>query len=404
MNDIIPPKRRSNQIRPQSNRPSQKSLEPKSTPPLAPAEVATEEFTPFSGFENNQPAPKPDKPKKRRWKKWLLIGIGVMLLLAIATASYGYTWYQNQLQPIAPGSKEMVKITIVAGSGPDEIANLLQEKKLIRSSQAFKWYIRQADVAGKLQSGVYRLSKGSSMASIVDHLTSGKTDTFSITFLPGNTLAKHRQALIKAGYSQDTVDKALAKSYDHPIFASKPSSADLEGYIYGETYQFPADSTVEQILTRTFDEQYKVIKNNDLVAKYKKRGLNLYEAITLASIVQREEKSAEAQKQVAQVFYLRLKKDMPLGSDPTYQYIADKTNVERDPTLNSPYNTRKVAGLPPGPIASPGQSALIAVAEPAKGDYLYFLNGDDEKMYFGRSNEEHENNIRDHCKKKCQIL
>ena len=95
---------------------------------------------------------------------------------------------------------------------------------------------------------------------------------------------------------------------------------------------------------------------------------------------------------------------MPLGSDVTYQYIADKTGVTRDPNLDSPYNTRRYAGLPPGPIATPGLSALQAVAEPEDSDYLYFLSGDDHVTYYGRTLKEHEANIANHCKVKCQII
>jgi UPF0755 protein len=108
--------------------------------------------------------------------------------------------------------------------------------------------------------------------------------------------------------------------------------------------------------------------------------------------------------QISQVFQLRLHKNMPLGSDVTYQYIADKTGVTRDPNLDSPYNTRKVTGLPPGPIGSPSLAALESVAQPASGDYLYFISGDNDKMYFAHTNEEHEQNIRDHCQKKCLII
>jgi UPF0755 protein len=95
---------------------------------------------------------------------------------------------------------------------------------------------------------------------------------------------------------------------------------------------------------------------------------------------------------------------MPLGSDPTYQYAADKMGVPRSTTLDSPYNTRRYPGLPPGPIAVPGEKALVAVVSPAEGDYLYFLSGDDDVTYFSRTFEEHEQNIVTHCQKKCQIL
>jgi UPF0755 protein len=108
--------------------------------------------------------------------------------------------------------------------------------------------------------------------------------------------------------------------------------------------------------------------------------------------------------QIAQVFYSRLALGMPLGSDVTYQYIADKTAVARDTNLDSPYNTRRYAGLPPGPISAPGAKALAATASPAEGDYLYFLSGDDDVTYFARTLEEHESNKVNHCQEKCQIL
>jgi UPF0755 protein len=130
----------------------------------------------------------------------------------------------------------------------------------------------------------------------------------------------------------------------------------------------------------------------------------LYEGITLASIVQREASTPADQQQVAQVFYSRLAIGMQLGSDVTYQYIADKTGVARDPGLDSPYNTRRYTGLPPGPIAVPGSSALLAVANPAEGDYLYFLAGDDGATYFARSLAEHEANIVDHCAVNCSTM
>lgn len=343
-------------------------------------------------------------PKRPRWGRRLLISLIIALVAATLVALAGWVWYKSQLQAVAPGSDEKVKVTIVPGTDPAGIAALLKENGLIRNEQAFVWYVRLEGVAGLLQSGAYRLSKAEDVPALVGHLTSGDTDTFSITFLPGDTVKKHREVLIDAGYDAKTVDAALAKEYTGELFAGKPKTADLEGYIYGETYNFPADATPEQILQRTFDQFQSVINENDLVTKFKERGFSLYEAITLASIIQREERDLDNQRKVSQVFQLRLRKDMPLGSDPTYQYIADKQGIPRDPGLKSPYNTRNVTGLPPGPISSPGETALLAVASPTNGDFLYFLSGDDDRMYFGRTLEEHEQNIREHCQEKCQIL
>jgi UPF0755 protein len=261
--------------------------------------------------------------------------------------------------------------------------------------------------------GTYRLSPGQSIPQIVAHLVSGKVDEFSIIFYPGATLVdttttdkKKRldvtTMLAQAGYSQQEISVALKKTYNSPLFEGKPAGSDLEGYVYGDTYNFNAGASLEEVLQRTFDEFAKVVRDNDLVAGFQQQGLTLYQGITLASIVQREVNGAD-QKQVAQVFYSRLKAGITLGSDVTYQYAADKLGIARDVNLDSPYNTRRYTGLPPGPIASPGLSALQAVATPASGDYMFFLSGDDGITYFARTEAEHQANIKNHCAVKCSV-
>jgi UPF0755 protein len=307
------------------------------------------------------------------------------------------------LQPVSPEDKGRARVQIVEGSSPSQIAQLLEDKKLIRSHLAFDIYTRLSQTRSSLRAGTYSVSPSESTEAIVEHLVSGKVDQFNITFLPGATLADNRTVLIKAGYSAAEVDAALNKTYSSALFADKPVTADLEGYIYGETYNFDSSATVEQILTKTFDEFDSAIKDNNLVDGFKKQGLTLYQGITLASIIQREVPNPTDQKQAAQIFFKRLGIDMPLGSDVTYQYAAKKLGVEPSPSLDSPYNTRKYPGLPPGPIAAPGLTALEAVANPASGDYLFFLSGDDDVTYYANTDEEHEANIRDHCKIKCLI-
>jgi len=346
----------------------------------------------------------PHTPKKPRKKviKWSIIGFVALIVLTLGGI---LLWYTVQLSPVNSANTDKTLVTIESGSSPDEIATLLKDKGLIRSPKAFLWHTRLQGVQNSLQAGTYRLSPSESTPAITEHLTSGKVDTFNIRFLPGATLADNRKVLVAAGYSEAEVDAALAKTYDSPLFEGKPAEADLEGYIYGETYSFATDTSVEAILEHVFEHYYQVVQDNNLVALYKAQGLSLFEGITLASIVQREASpGGEDMPQIAQVFYRRLANGMPLGSDVTYQYIADKTGVARDPNLDSPYNTRRYAGLPPGPIATPGEKALVAVANPAEGDYLYFLSGDDDITYFARNLDEHEANITNHCQKKCQIL
>lgn len=369
------------------------------------------------------PAPQPlledhaslETPKKRRWWKWLLIISGVVVLLLVIAAGVGFTWYQNALSPVSNDTNaSRVQLTIETGTTPSQIGTLLFEKKLIRSQSAFDIYTRLSRTQNKLQAGSYRLSPAESTQDVVKHLVSGNVDEFSLTFYPGATLTDTTTTveskkvdvttvLKHAGYPTSEITAALKKTYDHPLFADKPASADLEGYVYGETYSFPTSASVEDILIRTFDEFYAKVKENNLVAGFQAQGLNLYQGITMASIIQREVPGAKDQKQVAQVFLKRYREGMTLGSDITAYYGADKLGERRTVAVDSPYNTRIHAGLPPGPIAAPGLSALIAAANPAEGDYLFFLSGDDEVTYFARTGAEHDANIANHCTVKCAM-
>lgn len=352
--------------------------------------------------QSNENTPPPPKKKRSKLKMflWMLLTLFVAAIVAISAAVF---WYQQQLLPVSSSSTAHVRLTIEAGSSPAAIGEKLKAEGLIRSKTAFSIYTKLSNTENTLKAGVYNLKPSETMQQIVDHLVSGKQDTFSLTFLPGDTLANNRKKLIEVGYSAEEVDAALAKTYDRPLFAGKPATADLEGYIYGETYEFDATAGVEAILERTFDEYERVITQNDLVDGFKKRGLTLYEGITLASIIQREVKGEEDERQVARVFLNRMEVGMSLGSDVTYQYAAKKMGVAPTPTLESPYNTRKYVGLPPGPISAPGVGALKAVANPGTNDYLFFLSGDDDVTYFAKTDAEHQKNIVNHCKEKCLI-
>jgi len=356
-------------------------------------------------------------PKKRSKCVILTWVIGVIIAVVLGVTAGGFAWYNFQLTPVGDDANVLKQITIAKNSTSSQIGNELKKELIIRSTTAFDFYIRFSGKANSLQAGTYRLSPGETIPQIVDHLIKGSTDQFSLTFYPGATLVdyvsktKHDDVttvLKNAGYSDIEISKGLSTIYDSPLFASKPAGTDLEGYVYGQTYNYNTGATVEDVLKRTFDQFYSDVQDNNLVKAFASHGLTLYQGITLASIVQREiyspaDKSQPTndQKQAAEVFYNRLKLDMPLGSDVTYQYIADKTGMVRDPNLDSPYNTRRFAGLPPGPISAPDLSALLAVANPASGDYLFFLSGDDNVTYFSKTLTEHEANIANHCKVKC---
>lgn len=376
--------------------PAQQGLAPAFNEPVAPV-------TPGEPSISPQPiADAPKTPPKKGNKKLIWIIASVLALVVVALVGI-FVWYTAQLSPVDSQNTNKTLVTIKTGATPTNIADTLKEEGLIRSPEAFLWYTRIEGVQNNLQAGSYRLSPSESTQEIVEHLQNGNVDSFDITFLPGETLANNKKTLIAAGYSEQEVTEAFSATYASPLFEGKPASADLEGYIYGDTYRFGSGATVKSILEHVFEKYYQVIQANGLVEKFQANGLSLYEGITLASIVQRESIGGD-EPQIAQVFYKRLSIDMQLGSDVTYQYIADKTGVPRDTNLDSPYNTRRYTGLPPGPIAVPGLNALKAVGSPAQGDFIYFLSGDDDITYFAKTLEEHEANILNHCKVKCQII
>lgn len=359
-------------------------------PPAAPLDPHTQ--TPISGRS---------KPPKRRIFM-IISSLLAALLAAIALSTIA--WYTWAISPISD-EPSSVRVVIEPGDTAVTIAETLDAQDLIRSKLAFNIYTQISGTRHKLQAGGYVLSADQSVASIVEHMTSGKTDEFNITILPGLTLGELRERFKQDGFTDAEIDAAYEASYDHPLLASRPAGASLEGYLYPETYRMSADQTLEELFERAFDEMYDTLESKGYLAEYQKRGLTIHQAIILASIVQKEVMDPADQKQVAQVFLKRYAEDIQLGSDVTYMYAAKQTGQEATPALESPYNTRKYKGLPPGPIANMKLTALEAVAFPAPGDYLYFVAGDgaDEgKTFYARTEAEHVANIKAHCHVLCQ--
>ncbi len=232
--------------------------------------------------------------------------------------------------------------------------------------------------------------------------------SFDFMIKPGETIFDIQDNLIALGYSEIEVESAFNANYDFDFLKNRPSGATLEGYLYGETHTFYKNTPVTEILEAFLSDMSDVITENDLEVRYQNQGLTLHEGITLASMIQKEAKSAE-QATVAQVFLTRLNNGISLGSDVTASYAADVIDPERQIyttnsevlTIDSCYNTRLYQGLPCGPISNPGLSALLAVAEPSETSYLYFLTGDDGMMYYSYTEDEHVQNIYSHCQNLC---
>ena len=427
---------------------NQQSLAPAS---LGEANNNSDNQNPASNFAKEEEVASSKSSKKQPKKKSFMKKIIIALVILLSIAGFGffgaYTWYEKQLaapknfsckfnSPAAAtseGSEEnpdchYQKFEIKTNQTIGDIAENLKKAGLIRSDFAFKTYLKLSSKSAKIKAGVYSLRANLSAKEIVEQMEKGvaSSEVFNLTVLPGETLKEIKQKLIKLGYLSEQIDTALLKKYDSPVLKglydnegkltnpAQPANVSLEGYLYGETYQFYKGETVEHIFETMINQLNSVVVANNIEEKFQKRGFSLREGLILASIIQKEAHS-EDMPGVSMVFQNRLKVGMTLGSDVTATYAADLVNPNRD--RNDPnnnlhvletdnlYNTRMHTGLTPGPICSPGITAILAVAEPDenKRSMRYFLTGDDGKMYYSVTDTEHTQKIRDYCQKLCSV-
>lgn len=390
MNDIIKPV-----SKPQNIQPPDQPAQNAKPEPLAPNSDLEPPITPES---TSLMVIK--KPRKHRvWLRWLIGVVLFLLIAAIAAGIAAYFWYQNSLTPVSSGLQNKT-FKVAEGSNVDQIASNLEKEGLVKSGLATQIYMR-LNKKTDIKAGKYILSPNQSVAEITNWLNSGRINTLKVTILPGRTLMDLKKDLQQYGYSEADLDGAFNKEWQHPLLAEKPKGVNIEGYIYPETYFMEADSTAEDLVLRSFDEFESQIEKNDYRKKLSDRGFNLHQGITLASIINREVGLSEDQRKVSQVFQTRMQQGMNLGSDVTYLYAAKLLGTEPSPTLDSPYNTRKYAGLPPGPIANFNLTVLDAVINPANTTYLFFVAGDDGVTHYSYTFAEHEDNIAKYCHQAC---
>jgi UPF0755 protein len=340
--------------------------------------------------------------KRRTIGKILLI---VVLLLLISGAGGVFAlrqWYVTALKPLS-SSEETVLITVNQGSTPKTIGQLLVEKGIIRNARAFETYVRGSGDADKLKAGTFELRSNMSTQEVVSVLIEGKEISTLFTIPPGLRLDQIKTRFISAGYTSTEVDAAFSvdKYRDIPLLSSLPATTtSLEGYIYPETFQITQKDTPETIVRRSITELDAIV-TKEIREGIAAQGVSVHDAITLASIIEKEVAGLADRKQVAQVFYLRLSEGISLGADATYLYDAAVNGGLPFPENTSAYNTRKVQGLPPGPISNFSKSAIEAVAFPADTDYLFYVTGDDGTNYFTRTEAEHVRATKAYCTVTC---
>lgn len=332
---------------------------------------------------------------------WLVRLILTFLLLgAWAVVGYFYVGYTLD----SPNRQERVQMEIPAGASTSEIGMLLKENGLIRKSWFFAPYVWWKGYARKLQAGVFEIPPQAQIDEILEILTKGKRDVVRVTIPEGFTVEQIADRLAKElNIDREAFLEAVQKedykySFVQNIPLNKNRKYRLEGYLFPSTYHFEKGVTPEEIVDQMLAQFNRLLEKEGVREELKKRNLTVDEWVTVASLIEREGRVWEEFPAISGVIYNRLNRGMLLQVDATVQYALGKQKeilTYDDLKLNSPYNTYLNKGLPPGPIANPGEKALEAAIQPMKHDYLFYVTRKDGtgKHYFARTQEEHQANI-----------
>lgn len=290
-------------------------------------------------------------------------------------------WYGEWLtKSYHPNSPEQ-PFTVESGESVPSIATRLEEVGLVRSAAAFRAYLIYTGLDTSIQAGNYLFSPALSIVDIARELQDATPEQVSFAILPGWRMEEIAGSLATSGLNI-TADEFLSAARSAPPGQDYlPASASTEGFLYPDIYILPRTLTAEELVDE-FLHNFSLHLTIDLRDGFKRQGLDVYQAVTLASIVQREAVMAEERAQIASVFLNRLNVGMKLDTDPSVQYALGYNASQgtwwtnplsvADLQIDSPYNTYLYAGLPPGPIANPSLSALQAVAFPAETPYYFF--------------------------------
>ena len=291
-------------------------------------------------------------------------------------------WYNGRLtQPLDPNGTEQ-SFTIEIGESVDSVSNHLQVVGLIQDAEAFRSYLIYSGLDTSIQAGEYQLSTAMSALDIAHELQDATPEEVTFVVLPGWRVEEIAESLSTSGLPV-TYDEFLSASKQVPReFEFLAGASSVEGFLYPDSYIFPRNISSAEEMIAEMVRNFAAHLTPDLRNGFEKQGLTVYQAVTLASMVEREAVQEEEQAQIASVYLNRFKIGMKLDADPTVQYAIGYNILQRtwwtnplsllDLEINSVYNTYIYEGLPPTPIANPSLGALRAVAAPAETPYLFF--------------------------------
>ncbi|MCF8009787.1 MAG: endolytic transglycosylase MltG [Clostridiales bacterium] len=345
--------------------------------------------------ENNYKQ-KPRTAKNKGLFKLYALAAVVFILLA-GTA---YVYFYSVFSAVQPGVEKRVKVTVPEGSDSHHIASILKDKGLIKNKTVFVYYSKFTGSASRLKAGEYDLSPSRSLPAIIDSLVAGTREkTIKYTIPEGYTLEQIGKLLEKKGLVElDKFKKAANRGdFDYPFLEDiTEGPGRMEGYLFPDTYQVTNSYSEKEIINIMLERFQEVTEKMNFSRRSQNIDLSFREAVTIASMVEEEAKVDPERPVIAGVILNRLYKGQLLQIDATVQYALGEHHAKlynKDLKVDSPYNTYKYPGLPPGPISSPGKNSLQAVLEAQKTNYLYYVARPDGTHAFAETLHQHNVNI-----------
>ena len=323
----------------------------------------------------------------------LLVVLAVFAALGVAVVLY-----QRTSEPFKGYEAAEQFVTIEPGSGTRSIGQRLIQGGVIRDEATFRAALWRSGRARALQAGEFRFDRPMTPAEVIDKIASGDVYNRRITFPEGLNIQEMARLYEQQGFGKAAAFVEAARD-PGAIRSLDPAATDLEGYLFPETYSVPRDTTAAKLVGLLVG-RFKQLFTPEMQQAGQALELTPREVVTLAALVEKETAQPSERPIVAAVYLNRLKIGMAMQADPTVIYALQRAgryngNIRRDDlSFDSPYNTYRYPGLPPGPIASPGLASLQAAVSPAKVDYLYFVSRNDGSHVFARTLVEHNENVR----------
>jgi UPF0755 protein len=327
-------------------------------------------------------------------KKLLIV---LVVVLAAAAAVAGLRVYRAAEQPYKGYAAEEQSIDIPQGLGTQAIGERLIAAGIVRDSLTYRVAVWRSGQARRLQAGEYRFDRPMAAIDVLGKIARGEVDLVPLTFPEGLTIVDMSKLFEQGGFgaAADFVAASRDGSLVHDL---DPGALDLEGYLFPDTYALSRHSDAAHVI-RAMVDRFRRKLTPEIQNAAAGRGLSIRQLVTLASIVEKETGRPDERPMVASVYANRLRIGMALQCDPTVIYALQRAgrydgNLHRaDLQFDSPYNTYRYPGLPPGPVAAPGQASLQAAAQPAASDFLFFVSRNDGTHAFARSLTEHNQNV-----------